>query len=132
VRDPFDWLLSYWSHRTYVLKYWEPNRVPADKKCGALPFEEFVACIYQNFPNFVLNYFERFVGEEDDEIHFVGRLENIESDFIKLLDQISPYNTPRIEVKKLNERRNKETYEHIREFVYRKERKYCERFLYGA
>ena len=132
VRHPFDWHISYWNYRTNVLGQWEPDRAPVDKMCGELNFKDYIECVYKHFPNRVEEYFSRFIGEQGDRIAFVGRLENLDLDYLSLLKLIG-VNVSDIDLQGIpakNVQHNREKDDSLRHIVFENERKFYREFGY--
>lgn len=123
IRHPFEWHVSYWNYRTYVRGYWEPDRAPVDRDCGARPFDEYIECVYAHYPTRVSDYFARFIGTNENRIDFIGKLESIRYDFELLATAwelgltVKPSTLPAV-----NAQEKKETNPNLRELVFESEK----------
>jgi len=133
IRHPFEWHVSYWNYRTYVKSFWEPERAPVDRDCGMRPFDDYIKCVYSNYPNRVSDYFARFIGETGNRIDFIGKLEHLNEDFSKLaiawdlgLDQRAHDLTP------INKQTKKYFDPSLSELVYESEKHLYLEFGYSA
>ncbi len=87
VREPLSWYESYWASA----KYMRDNDSPLWKESllhFALEdtFEEFVRNTMKMFPKGALTaIYKLFLGENGDDLDFVGRMENLEDDLVRAL-----------------------------------------------
>lgn len=134
IRHPYTWHVSYWNYRTSVLGYWEPDRAPMDKFCAKLPFSDYMTCVYKNVPHCVGDYYSRFIGPSKSRINFVGKLESIETDFIRLLTNRGVnFNRQRLSaIPHANAQNNKQENSSLRQLVYEHEAELYEEFEYCA
>ena len=133
IRHPYTWHVSYWNYRTSVLGYWEPERVPIDKCCANLPFSDYMACVYNKFPNCVGDYYSRFIGPPKKRVSFVGKLESIETDFIRLLTSVGvTYNRERLStLPRANVQDDKHEDSSLRDLVFQHETQLYQEFQYS-
>jgi Tfp pilus assembly protein PilF len=85
VRSPLEWYRSYWSYR--MEKGWRPD-YPLDEHCASEDFETFVRKAVTTLPGALGNIYDSYVGKPGEEIDFVGRQENLASDFARFLSLI--------------------------------------------
>jgi|SaaInlLV_10m_DNA_2_1039722.scaffolds.fasta_scaffold23759_2 hypothetical protein len=79
VRDPFDFLRSYYLHRQR--RGWHPSR-DLDQVCRAETLTEFLDLYLAHLPGWVGRWFDLYV----DGIEFVGRQEHLREDLCSALD----------------------------------------------
>lgn len=82
VRDPFEFLRSYFSHR-HKHANWHKNR-DLDIVCQAPTLSEFLDLYLEKLPGWVGRWYNLYVGEAD----FVGRTETLRQDLCTALDSL--------------------------------------------
>lgn len=82
VRDPLEWYRSYWAYR--MERGWRPQ-YPLDQHCQSDDFEMFVRNAFSILPGALSNIYSSYVGHPADEIHFIGRQEQLADDFASFL-----------------------------------------------
>lgn len=83
VRNPWDWLRSWWAYR--MTTNWRDANEPLDIKCKSSNFNEFVDRVLEHFPGVCTYSYQRFLGANFDAIDFIGRTENLAEDLQKAL-----------------------------------------------
>lgn len=83
VRDPYDFLRSYFSHRHR--QGWIDIDRELDRKCQASSFSRFLDLYLENIPGWVGAWYEAYVGEAT----FVGRKENLRADLCAALRKLN-------------------------------------------
>lgn len=82
VRHPVDLYRSYWQFK--MMKGWDPkNRM--DQECQTGNFHQFVQNLLNLFPGVYSHSLVEMVGEENNEIEFIGKYENLVDDLILAL-----------------------------------------------
>ncbi|MFI9062441.1 tetratricopeptide repeat protein [Streptomyces sp. NPDC053429] len=82
VRDPLEWYRSYWSYR--MEKGWRPQYA-LDEHCESDVFETFVRRAVTTLPGALGNIYSSYVGAPGEEVDFIGRQEDLQSDFARFL-----------------------------------------------
>lgn len=104
-----------------------------DRDCGARPFDDYLECVYQNYPNRVSSYFARFVGEPKRRIDFIGKLEHMNEDFSKLAASWDLGLNQRIcDLEAINKQSKKSFNPALRSIVYEAEKAFYLEFGYSA
>lgn len=89
IRHPVEWYRSYWAYR-HSNASWD-NRMywSLDKVCKAKTFDEFIEKVIKNYKDgYVTRLYKHFLGEKNDRMHFVGRQENLEEDFLEIIGSL--------------------------------------------
>lgn len=82
VRHPVQFYRSYWQFK--MTNGWDKKN-PIDMECKSENFNVFVRKILDKYPGRYGDALVEFVGEEKEEIEFVGKYENLVDDLIAAL-----------------------------------------------
>lgn len=83
VRCPTDFYRSYWQYKmTYE---WDSNN-PFYMECQSNNFHKFIRNVLEKFPGAYSQWVTNFVGQEKNEIEFIGKFENLVGDLIFALN----------------------------------------------
>jgi len=82
VRHPWTWWKSYWLYKRSHGWGFE-NRF--DLRCMDNQFERFMLKVLEKTPGHCTNVFQRFVGQHDRQVDFVGAYENLVGDMVTAL-----------------------------------------------
>lgn len=104
IRHPVMWYHSYWRYRSSSQSEWD-ERWHIDADCQSDNFEKFIDRVTQLHPGYLTNMFEEFTGQPNNTIEFVGKMETLRADMLKLLsglgerfDEATIINTPPLNV----------------------------------
>lgn len=87
VREPLSLYRSYWRYKmgqSNMTTEWDAKN-PFDVSCAARTFDGFVENVLRLHPAWCSTMFEDYVGQPNNEIHFVGRFESLADDLVRAL-----------------------------------------------
>jgi hypothetical protein len=82
VRNPVTWYRSYWAYR--IERGWRLH-FDLDRECRHENFRDFIRNVTLKMPGFLTRMFERYTGPDSDPIDFIGKLETLADDVVRLL-----------------------------------------------
>ncbi len=86
VREPLAWYKSFWAFRKTVYDTNEFNRAFPLDFAWDVDFEKFINNVINMYPlGFVSILYKCYLGQNGDELDFVGKQENLKEDLIKAL-----------------------------------------------
>ena len=82
IRHPLGLYRSYWQ---FKMTYGWDERNPLDQSCHSDHFHTFVEQVLDRFPGFITTSLVGFLGEDYEQVDFIGKYENLVDDLIKAL-----------------------------------------------